>query len=413
AVAAADAGARASLPELAALIGDREEWLRKNPGDDASWAMLGAAYAERGVRAGDPAEYPKAELALRRSLDAYPVARGNADAALGMGTLAHARGDFKAAKRWGEAARKAKPRRWRVEALLIDAYRGLGDHAAAGKALDRLRELHTGGAAFTRAAQVYWDRGWREDAAAAAYDAAARASTTAEKAACLRRLGDLAWERGEPEEALGQYAAALRLVPADAPSLVGRARARAALGRTDEAVRDYRAALAARPLPEYALEAGELYAALGLAVDARARFDLLEARAEEASEHGVNQSLVLSRYEADHGKPGRAVAWLRAEWRRGHRSVEVADALGWALLRAGRAKEALPYARVATEQGLRSALFSYHRGEIERALGMAGEARRHLSEALRTNPHFSPLYAPQARRALAALGEPSGAPPTG
>ncbi|KUH36140.1 MULTISPECIES: tetratricopeptide repeat protein [Streptomyces] len=411
AAVAVRAGAPASLPELTALIGEREAWLRGHPGDDASWAVLGAAYAERGARTGDPAAYPKAERALRRSLDAHPVAEGNVDAALGMGALAHARGDFAAARRWAEEARQRAPRRWRVQAVLVDAYRGLGDQTAAQQALARLREMHTGTAALTRAAEVYRDRGWREDAAAVAYDAVGRAGTPTERAACLRRLGDLAWERGEPEEALRQYAAALELAPRDAPALAGRARTLAALDRTDEAVRDYRAALDLRPVPEYALEAGELYAALGREAEARAGYELLHARAAEAFAHGVDQSLVLARYEADHGRPLTAVAWLRAEWRRGHRSAEVADALGWALLRAGRAREALPYARLATEQGLRSALFAYHRGEVERALGMTGEARRHLAEALRTNPRFSPLYAPEARRALEALGEPSGPPP--
>ncbi len=121
----------------------------------------------------------------------------------------------------------------------------------------------------------------------------------------------------------------------------------------------------------------------------------------------------LGLLDADHGDPVAAVARLRAEWARGHRSVGAADALGWALFRAGRAKEALEYAKRATEEGLRSALFSYHRGEIERALELRGPARRHLAEALRINPSFSPLHAPRAEAALAALGEPPDELPEG
>ncbi|MFG3494410.1 tetratricopeptide repeat protein [Streptomyces sp. NPDC047928] len=410
AVAAAHAGAQASLPELAALITDREKWLRAHPGDDASWAALGAAYVERGARTGRAADFPRAERALKRSLAAHPAAEGNVDAQLAMGALANARGDFRAAKRWGEAAAKQRPRRWQTYPVLIDAYGGLGDQAAAGKAAERLRELRSGAPALTGAARVYRDLGWREDAAAAAQDAVALAASPAEKAACLARLGDLAWERGEPREAARHYGTALRLVPGHAPSLVGRARALAALGRPAEAGRDYEAALKAAPLPRYALEAGDWSASRGRVAEAEARYAVLRARAAEGAAHGVNQSLVLARYEADHGTPDRAVTWLRAEWARGHRSAEVADALGWALLRAGRAAEALPYARRATEQGPRSALFSYHRAEIERELQLYGAARRHLDEALRTNPSFSPLLAPKARAALAELGDP---PPGG
>jgi hypothetical protein len=51
---------------------------------------------------------------------------------------------------------------------------------------------------------------------------------------------------------------------------------------------------------------------------------------------------------------------------------------------------------------------------IERELELAGPARRHLQEALRINPYFSPPAAPLAEQALAALGEPPDEPvPTG
>ncbi|WP_436990616.1 hypothetical protein [Streptomyces sp. enrichment culture] len=436
AAAGVEAGAGAGLPDLAALIGDREAWLRRHPDDAVSWAVLGSAYAEHGVRAGAPEAYPEAERALRRSLEVRPAAGGNRAAALGLGELALARGDFATARRWAETAARGPGTAgrgagtagrgagtagggagtagggWRVQALLVDAYRGLGDDAAAGKALERLRKLRpTSGVAQARAVELYRDRGWREDAAARAHDAVALSRTSVERAAALRRLGDLAWERGYAREALARYEAALRVAPGDAPSLAGRARALAALGRTGEALRVYGLALEARPLAATALEAGDLYAALGRDAEARERYALVVRLAETAASYGVSTALVRGRYEAEHGDPDRAVALLRALWRGGHRSADVADALGRALLRAGEPERALPYARAAGERGVRSALFAYHRGEVERALGRDGAARRHLEEALRINPHFSPLYAPAARRALAELGEPPQEPP--
>ncbi|MEV7670681.1 hypothetical protein [Streptomyces sp. NPDC088752] len=407
AVIAARAGAQASLPDLAALIADREEWLRTHPDDGASWAELGAAYVERGTRLGDVRDHPRAEEALRRSLAARPAARGNTAAQVGLGALAGARGDWRAAREWGERVRKAEPGRWPVYPVLIDAYNGLGDYGAARGAMERLEELHAGAAVRARAAQTYRDRGWREDADAAALDAVALAESDAERAAALGRAGDLAWERGEPEEALERHGAALRLVRDHGPSLAGRARALAALGRTEEAVRDWRAALDRLPLPEYALEAGELSESLGREEEARALYERLRTGAWARAE------VPLGLLDADHGDPAAAVDRLRAEWARGHRSVGAADALGWALFRSGRAKEALEYAKRATEEGLRSALFSYHRGEIERALELRGPARRHLAEALRINPSFSPLHAPRAETALAALGEPPDELPEG
>ena len=88
----------------------------------------------------------------------------------------------------------------------------------------------------------------------------------------------------------------------------------------------------------------------------------------------------------------------------------MADALGWALHRAGKSEEALEYARQAVDTGVRNASYAYHRAMIERELAQYGPARRHLEEALRTNPAFSPLGAPKAREALETLGEP---PPGG
>lgn len=399
AVSAAHAGARAALPDLVALIGDRERWLRTHPADEASWAVLGTAYVERGLRRADPADFPRAQEALKRSLAVLPAGRGNLDAELGMAALANARGDFGTARRWGEQVRKASPKRWSAYPVLIDAYEGLGDYKAAQKATETLAELHSGPAVSARSARLFRNRGWREDAGAAALDSVALAESGADKAAALARLGDLAWERGEPAEALGSYDTALGLVPDDAPSLAGRARSLAALGRTDQAVQTWQAALARQPLPGLLLEAGELSESLGRDGDAQTLYGRLRTQRLPGAE------VALGLLAADHGDPAEAVRLLRAEWARGHRSVGVADALGWALYRSGEPKEALEYAKRATDEGLRSALFAYHRGEIERALEEGGPARRHLAEALRINPYFSPLLAPRAKEAVKALGE--------
>ncbi len=406
AMAAAGSGAPAAPADLAALIEDREKWLKDHPRDEEAWAVLGAAYVQRGMRLARPEQFPKAERALKKSLDVVPADKGNVEAMAGMAALANARRDFAGAREWGERAVKRKPKRWTTYPLLIDAYNGLGDYKAAARAMDRLLELNSGPEAMGTAALVYRDRGWREDAAATAHDAAANAEHPEQKAAALYRMGEFAWERGEPAEAIAHYDAALRSRRDHHASLAGRARALAALGRTDEALRDYQAAQKGRPLPAYALEAGELYQSLGLDGDARLQYERLREGAAEAAKHGVDSTLELGRYEADHGSPETAARRLQAQWDKGRHSVDMADALGWALHRAGRSQQALEFARKATDEGRRSALFSYHRGEIERALGQYGAARRHLEEAVRTNPDFSPLWAPKAKEALEALGEP-------
>ncbi|MFF4655137.1 tetratricopeptide repeat protein [Streptomyces sp. NPDC001381] len=410
--AAVGAGVPAALPGLKALIDQRESRVREHPRDARSWAVLGAAYLEQGRRtAGADVLYPKAERALRTSLKVRP--KDNPEALDGLAALANARRDFRAALAHAEDARRRAPARWTTYAQLIDAYTGLGDYKKAGRALERLRELRSGPAVLARAAGVYWEQGRREDAQAALADAAAGASSPAEEAAWLERAGQLAWERGEREDALRHFRAALRRDPDQRAAQAGQGRALAALGRTSRAVTAYRAALEGQPLPQYALELGELYESSGRTSAARAQYALVRERVRADAAGGVDGELVLGLTEADHGDPASAVRRLRAEWRR-QPGIAVADALGWALHRAGDDKEALRFAAIATDRvhggAVFSASYAYHRGMIERGLKRTASARRHLREALEINPYFSPLHARAARAALKALGEPADVP---
>ncbi|MFJ9658593.1 tetratricopeptide repeat protein [Streptomyces griseoflavus] len=408
ALAAVGSGVPAALPDLRALVADREQRLKRHPGDAAAWAVLGSARVAQGLRLADPAYWSRAEKALRTSLRLRP--EGNAPALRGLAALANARRDHAGAREWGEAARKLEPTRWTTYPLLIEASAGLGDDEETGKLLERLTGLRTGPAVMARAAAVYRDRGWREDAAAKLADAASAAAEPAERAAYLERAGQLAWERGDRQDALRHFREAVRIDPDQRAAQAGQGRALASLGRTTEALGAYRTALTRQPRPEYALELGELYESLGLERAAEAQYAVLRERVRVAAAHGADESLVLGRFEADHGDAAGAVRRLRAAWERGP-STEVADALGWALHRAGEHEEALPFAVRATEGtqggGVRSALYVFHRGMIERSLERYGAARRHLREALQINPWFSPLGAPRAEAALAGLGEPS------
>ncbi|UUU22494.1 tetratricopeptide repeat protein [Streptomyces sp. DSM 40750] len=384
------AGMPAVLPEVTAAIREREARVRERPHDHASWAVLGVAYTERARRTGTVADYPKAERALHTSLRLRP--HGNADALDGLTALANARRDFRTAKQWGEEAVRVTPGRWTSYALLIDAYDGLGRYRAARGTLEKLLTVSSGPAARARAAQVYWDQGGREDAAATIADAAA-SGTSAAGAAWWVRAGEMAWERGEPEESLRYCEAAGRLTAGGDPDADAcRGRALASLGRAAEGVRAYRVALSRRPSAEVALRLGELYESLGRAKQAREQYGVVRTLVGRSVAAGVNESLVLGALESDHGDPEVAVRVLRAEWER-QPSLRVADALGWALHRAGKDEEALGYARRATDKEhggeVRSADYLYHRGAIEQALGRAAPARRHLAEARRLNPYFS------------------------
>ena len=82
----------------------------------------------------------------------------------------------------------------------------------------------------------------------------------------------------------------------------------------------------------------------------------------------MNTDVELAIYEADHGDRERAVTLAREAWAQAP-SVRAADALGWALTRAGRAEDGLRWARRALRLGSLDPTFRYHAGIA------AGQAR--------------------------------------
>jgi hypothetical protein len=141
------------------------------------------------------------------------------------------------------------------------------------------------------------------------------------------------------------------------------------------------------PLPQFVTEYAEVLSAAGR--DPSEQWAVLRAQRDLMREAGVRDDLTWAAFEADHGSPGRAVEHARAEYAR-NPNVVAADVLAWALHRAGRDREALPYAREATSTGWRNALLHHHRAEIERSLGLTDQARRSTTRARAANPAFSP-----------------------
>jgi tetratricopeptide (TPR) repeat protein len=177
----------------------------------------------------------------------------------------------------------------------------------------------------------------------------------------------------------------------------------AARGDLAGATRERESMVSRLPLPAYLTALGELYEAQRRPERARQQYSVVDASIRIAQANGVTTDLETALFAADHGDPATALRAARAERAR-RDSVQVDDALAWALHSGGRDREALEQARRAARTGYRNALFLYHRGMIEQSLGLRADARRSLAAALALNPHFSPLLAPRARAALATLG---------
>ncbi|GAA3150073.1 tetratricopeptide repeat protein [Nonomuraea roseoviolacea] len=359
--------------------------LRRLPGDHRGWARLGLQYVDQARVTGDPSYYVKAEGALATAARLAP----EDDAVLtGRAALAAGRHEFSDAVRLAERAATVNPYGAAAYGVLADARTQLGDLSGARRAVDRMMGLRPGVASFARASYAAELRGDQKGAREFLKYALDDACTPADIAYVRHYLGELALHAGDLREAGDQYGRALAADPAYTPALAGQARVAALGGRLSEALTLYDRVVQRLPLPQYLIEQGETAARAGRPAD----WTLLRAQRGLLESAGVRDDLTWAEFEADHGDPRQAVRHARAEYARNPNLV-AADALAWALFRAGDAKAALPYAVKATSTGWRNPLLRHHRARIEQALG----DRRADAAALTARPGFDPSLPALAR----------------
>lgn len=402
--AAVGAAVVSDTDALAAAISAAQATLEESPQDWETWAKLGAAYVEQARVTADPSYYPRAEGALGTSLEVE--SEGNYQALAGQGALANARHEFDTAAELARASQEINPAGATSWGVLADALIQTGDYDGATAAVQQMLDLRPGVSSFTRGSYDLELHGRTDDARALLERALASAISPADVAFCRFYLGQLAFSTGDLDAASEQFSLGLAEVAGDPTLLLGEARVAAARGEADAAVAGYQRVVELRPLPEYLVEYGQLLESLGRDAEAQVQYDLFGAVQQIFASNGVQDSLTGALLAGNQGDAEQAVALAEQEWAL-RENIDSADAMAWALHVAGRDAEALPYAEQATALGTRNASFLYHRGEIEKALGMDDEARATLGEALAVNPYFSPVLAPRAQAALAELGGPA------
>jgi tetratricopeptide (TPR) repeat protein len=392
---------QAPVDQLAEGIARAQQQLAAVPGDYVTWAALGSAYTERARVTADPTYYPKAEGALRRSLDLRPG--GNPAALVGLGALANARHEFTGARDLAHRALRSDPYSADAYGVLADAQTQLGRPSAATEAIQHMLDLRPGLAAYARASYDLEQQGRLGDAAALMRRALRDAVDPADIAFCRYQLGELAWRAGRLGDAETEDAAGQAADPAYLPLIAGQARVAAARGHTVTALADYAELTARYPSPGYLMDYATLLRATGHPARADQQLALAAAALRLFRANGGTDDLGVAQLALAQGHSKRAVLAAKREWSRRH-FADVADVLGWALHRSGANAEAISYAREADAHGAHNSGYLFHLGMIELSLGRNGDARRDLSAALALNPRFSPLDAPKATAALNRLG---------
>ena len=381
--------------DAAALVRELEQKVAAEPEDAPAHVLLGLAYQQRARETGDPAFYPRAERPLRRALT---LGGARAPALRGLAALAASRHRFDESLALARRARRIEPRNAAVHGLIGDAEIELGRYANAFAAFDRMAALKPTAVAYARISYARELLGNTVGAIEAMELAADAASGAREPAAwALVHLGNLYLGTGRLARADGFFGAALARLPEYAPALGGRAAVAAARGRLVRAAALYRRALAANPLPEFAVGLGGVLARLGRTHDAARAYARAEELEERFAANGGRNHLETALLDLDLDRNFRSALARAREGRRLRPSVEGEHVLAWALYKNGRCREAKSHSQLALSLGTKDVGALYHRSLIERCLGNVAESARFLRRVKTIDPYFL-AAAPSAKR---------------
>jgi len=382
-----------------------QDGLKVKPDDAGAYAQLGSVYMQKARETGDPTYYGKAEGAVKKSLGLAP---DNLLATVVMGGLQMARHDFESALVWGEKARDMAPRSYVIYSVIGDANIELGRYDAAIDAFQTMVDLRPDLVSLSRvsyARELHGDLPGAIDAMQQAVDAGSPRSEATNWSRI--QLANLYFLSGDLKSAEQQYGMTLHLLPNYVHGLAGQARLQAANGDLKAAIRQYEQIVKTQPLPEYVAALADAYRAVGNPTGAAKQVDLMRAIAQLQRASGVDVDLDMALFEVDHASDEKvldgALGAARSHYER-RPSVHAADVLGWALYRANRPVEALPYVREALKLGSKDPVVLYHAGAIAAAAGQRDEARGYLDQALANNPAFHVRFAAEAKSLLAQLG---------
>jgi tetratricopeptide (TPR) repeat protein len=390
------AGAAVAAVTGTASIASLEAKVAANPSDLASMQSLGTAYVQKAVQTGDPAFYDLAGKTLQRATDLAPT---NQRTMVAKAVLLLSLHDFAGARTLASSVAEANPRDNNALAALVDAQVELGHYDDAATTLQQLLDLRPDAAALSRLSYVRELHGDDAGALDAMREATvAAAASAADEATITTFLGDLQLGAGSLDLADASYTKALTLVPHLVNAELGKARVLVAQGKLVDAATLLDDTTQRSPQPAAAILLGEVRA---LAGDERAATDayaLVRANEQLLRSAGVTLDLETARFEAEHGNAALAVAAAQAAHDT-RQTIFTADALGWALTKAGRPNEALPYVDEALRLGTTDATLHLHAAV---ALAATGDAARAVTE-LQLATTRSPWTAPTLRATAVQL----------
>jgi tetratricopeptide (TPR) repeat protein len=321
-----------------------------------------------------------------------------------MGALSLARHQFREALAWGEKAHVISPGTVLTYGVIGDAQVELGQYDAALEIFQTMVDLRPDLSSYSRASYIRELHGDVDGAIEAMERAVQAGGPNTENTNWTRvQLGNLYFNSGKLAEAEAQYDQALTLDPGYIHAIAGLARVNAARGEYDEAIKLYTDATNRIPIPEYVIALGDVYEVAGNGQEAQQQFNLVHVIERLYAANGVDTDLEIALFNADHNQNLNETLALARKAYANRPSIYGADVLAWTLYKTGNYTEAQKYSEDALRLGTKDALKLFHAGMIALKLDDQASAREYLEQALTINPHFSILYADEARKTLETL----------
>jgi tetratricopeptide (TPR) repeat protein len=348
--------------DLSRQIQRLEARLAKEPGNAVAAVALADALLRETRVTGNAGLAKQAEATLNAALVADPL---NYSARRMLATVYLSQHRFRDAIRQAEHCRSARNDDPYVYGVLGDGHLELGDYDEAFAAFDRMMALRPNAAAYARASYARELQGDLQGALKLmAMAADATSPQDAESLAWHHaQLGHLNLELGRLADARREYAQADFVFPGHPFAIDGLARIAAASGNYEEAIRLVQSQLAAAPTPAGAAYAGDLLRALGRPEEAEREYRLAEAA-----------------WITDTPEPSRLAKFLAEHHRRIPDAVRIAeaaaadrhdiftmDALAWAYFQDGQLDKAMAASKAARHTGSRDRDIVAHAAAIDRA----------------------------------------------
>jgi tetratricopeptide (TPR) repeat protein len=381
-------------------IAELEQRTATDPDDVRAWQELSRRYLQKAVSTGDPSFYDLTRRALDRAAFLAP---GDVATTVTEGALALSLHDFARALEQGRAAHEQVAEDPDPLAILVDASVELGRYDEAENHLAELLARRPGSAALSRLSYLRELHGDLDGARVAMLQAEQATSTPEDRATIATLIGDQLLASRDLSGAAAAYDRARSAAPGLTTTEIGRARVAAAQGRLDEAITTLTALVERSPAPGPATVLGELQQAAGRDDDAADSFALARAGTELLVQAGSTVDLESALFAADHGDATDAVTLARAAYD-ARRTVFTADALGWALTRAGRPADALPYIDEARQLGTQSPALHIHAAVALAATGDTAQAADALQTAFASSAWLVPALRPDAAALADRLG---------